>query len=71
MRTQRNLTPGFVNTNTGFFGLQIRRTLRHEKELRKWIHHATLCRDNPGTTSVVLRWNPFPTRNELDADLLP
>jgi hypothetical protein len=67
----RGITPGFVNTNTGFFGLQIRRTLRDEKELRKWIHHTTLCCDNPGTTSVVLRWNPFPTRNELDSDLLP
>jgi hypothetical protein len=53
----RGITPGFVNTNTGFFGLQIRRTLRHEKELRKWIHHTTLCCDNPGTTSVVLRCN--------------
>jgi hypothetical protein len=27
----RGITPGFVNTNTGFFGLQIRSALRHDK----------------------------------------
>ncbi len=33
----RGLTPGFVNTNTGFFGVCIRRVLRHDKSLRQWI----------------------------------
>src|ERR1035437_3601671 len=26
----------------GFFGLQRRSALRHDKELRQWIHHTTL-----------------------------
>jgi hypothetical protein len=26
----RGITPGFVNTNTGFFGLEIRKALRHD-----------------------------------------
>src|SRR5262249_20147977 len=29
----RGISPGFVNTNTGFFGLQIRRALRHDEGL--------------------------------------
>jgi hypothetical protein len=29
------ITPSFVNTNTGFFCLQIRSALRHNKELRR------------------------------------
>src|SRR5262249_44147142 len=37
----RGISPGFVNTNTGFFGLQIRRALRHDEGLRKWIKHTT------------------------------
>lgn len=28
----RGITPGFVNTNTGYFGLSIRRALRHRRE---------------------------------------
>jgi hypothetical protein len=34
----RGITPGFVDTNTGYFGLQIRQALRHDKNLRTWIH---------------------------------
>ena len=30
----RGITPGFVNTNTGFFGLEIRKALRHDVRLR-------------------------------------
>src|ERR1700674_2290667 len=48
----RGITPGFINTNTGFFGLEIRRALRHDKNLRRWIKHTTLCCENPGVTSV-------------------
>ena len=36
----RGITPGFVNTNTGFFGLQIRSALRHDKDLRRWVHRS-------------------------------
>lgn len=31
----RGRSPGFVNTNTGYFGLEIRRALRHDGGLRQ------------------------------------
>jgi hypothetical protein len=31
----RGITPGFVNTNTGYFGLCIRRALRNDQSLRQ------------------------------------
>ena len=62
----RGITPGFVNTNTGYFGLCIRRALRHDRPLREWIKYTTLdCRDM-GCTSISLRANPSPTREQLD-----
>ena len=67
----RGITPGFVNTNTGFFGLEIRKKLRHDKELRRWILHTTLDCSNPGCTSVSLKANRSPTRTLLDLELLP
>src|SRR5688572_16670582 len=58
----RGLSPGFYNTNTGYFGLTIRRALRHRIELRQWIKHTTLdCRDR-GATTIKLKRNPTPTR---------
>jgi hypothetical protein len=30
----RGITPGFVNTNTGFFGLQLRSALRHDSTIK-------------------------------------
>jgi hypothetical protein len=57
----RGLSPGFVNTNTGYFGVQIRRELRDDGGLRRWIKHSTLdCSDN-GSTVVKLKRNPSPT----------
>jgi hypothetical protein len=38
----RGLTPGFVNTNTGYFGLCIGRALRNDPSLCQWIKHTTL-----------------------------
>jgi hypothetical protein len=38
----RGISPGFVNTNTGYFGLRIRSELRHDETLRKWIKYTTL-----------------------------
>ena len=38
----RGITPGFVNTNTGYFGLCIRRALRNDQSLRQWIKNTTL-----------------------------
>jgi hypothetical protein len=67
----RGISPGFVNTNTGYFGLEIRRALRHDKELRQWIRYTTLDCSDMGVTRVKLKPNPAPTRNELDQDLLP
>lgn len=31
----RGITPGFVNSNTGFFGLEITRALRRDEKLRR------------------------------------
>ena len=67
----RGITPGFVNTNTGSFGLQIRHALRHDKSLRTWIHYTTLNCEDLGTTSVRLKRNPTPSRTDLDPDLIP
>jgi hypothetical protein len=67
----RGLTPGFVNTNTGYFGLAIRRALRHDANLRQWIKHTTLDCSQVGVTSIDLKRNPTPTRREIDAGVLP
>jgi hypothetical protein len=67
----RGISPGFVNTNTGYFGLEIRRALRHDKELWQWIRYTTLDCSHMGVTRVKLKPNPAPTRSELDHDLLP
>jgi hypothetical protein len=66
----RGITPGFVNTNTGFFGLEIRKALRHDVRLRRWIHYTTLDCSNPGHTRVSLKANHSPTRTRLDLELL-
>src|SRR6266403_4685440 len=60
----RGITPGFVNTNTGFFGLEIRRALRHDEKLRQWIRYTTLDCSHMGVTRVKLKPNPAPTRSE-------
>jgi hypothetical protein len=67
----RGISPGFVNTNTGYFGLEIRRALRHDYELRQWIQYTTLDCSDKGVTSIKLKPNPTPTRSKLDKDLLP
>jgi hypothetical protein len=67
----RGIRPGFVNTNTGHFGLEIRGYLRHCESVRQWIKHTTLyCKDR-GATSVKLKKNSAPTRESLDSGLLP
>jgi hypothetical protein len=67
----RGITPGFVNTNTGFFGLQIRSALRHDKELRRWICHTTLNCSHSGLTVVSMKPNRSPARDRIDPNLLP
>ena len=64
----RGLSPGFVNTNTGYFGLSVRRELRSNKDLRRWIKYTTL---DWGATTVKLKANPNPARTALDLAVLP
>jgi hypothetical protein len=68
---KRGISPGFVNTNTGFFGLNIRHALRHDMELRQWVKYTTLECGQRGSTSIKLKSNPAPTRTQIDKDLLP
>src|SRR5689334_9250833 len=66
----RGISPGFVNTNTGYFGLRIRDALRHDHQLRAWIKYTTLDCTEQGVTGVRLKRNPNPTRTALDKDVL-
>jgi hypothetical protein len=62
----RGITPGFVNTNTGFFGLCVRRALRADV-FRQWTFRTTLYRGHDGSTSIRLKPNPSPTRTQIDS----
>jgi hypothetical protein len=62
----RGISPGFVNTNTGYFGLRIRETLRRDESLRQWIFYITVDRSQMGSTSVRLKPNPSPSRKKMD-----
>src|ERR1700692_1584813 len=66
----RGISPGFVNTNTGYFGLCVRRELRSNKDLRRWIKYTTLDCGDWGATTVKLKANPNPTRTALDLAVL-
>lgn len=67
----RGNSPGFVNTNTGRFGLRIRSQLRHDHDLRQWIKHTTLDCTHDGSTTVKLKRNPAPMRAEFGDDAFP
>lgn len=67
----RGKTPGFVNTKTGYFGLRIRRQLRHNRALRQWIKYTTLDCGDWGATTVGLKTNASPTRTKIDPQVLP
>jgi hypothetical protein len=67
----RGLSPGFVNTNTGYFGVTIRRELRNREDLRRWIKRTTLDCSDYGLTAVKLKKNPAPTRTDFDKDAFP
>jgi len=58
----RGISPGFVNTNTGYFGLCIRGQLRHNESLRQWIKYTTLDCGHDGSTTVALKKNANPMR---------
>ncbi len=67
----RGRSVGFVNTNTGYFGLRIRSELRHNTGLRRWIKHTTIDCGHDGSTVVKLKTNPSPTRQHFDEDTFP
>jgi len=67
----RGKSPGFYNTKTSWFGLRIRRALRHDRSLRRWVKYTTLDCGKWGRTTVKLKANPNPTRRELDLSVLP
>src|SRR3974390_219033 len=68
----RGISPGFVNTNTGYLGLCIRRALRHDDGFREWIFRSPLDCSQMGRASVRLKPNPSPTRKAVDCwALLP
>jgi len=67
----RDKSRGFYRTNTGYFGLSIRRALRRHRELRQWIKYSTLDCSDWGRTTVKLKRNPRPTRSALDLSVLP
>jgi len=70
-RGKRNMSRGFYRTNTGYFGLSIRRALRRNRALRQWIKYSTLDCSDWGRTTVKLKRNARPTRSVLDLTALP
>jgi len=67
----RGLSVGFVNTNTGFLGLCVRRALRRKNvTLRQWIKPTTLDCSDIGVTSIRLKPNSAPTRKGPGLDCL-
>lgn len=67
----RDNSRGFYRTNTGYFGVSIRRALRRHRELRQWIKYSTLDCSDWGRTTVKLKRNAKPTRTALDLTVLP
>jgi hypothetical protein len=67
----RGISPGFVYTNTGYFGLCVRRELRRNAGLRRWIKYTTLDCGDWGATTVKLKSNPNPARTCFDFGVLP
>ncbi len=61
----RGISPGFVNTNTGYFGLCIRRNLRHEEGFSRWIFRSTLDCSHMGCMPVRLKPPPNGKRFSL------
>lgn len=62
----RGKSVGFLNTKTGHFGLCIRATIRGNPRLKPWVKISTLDCRRWGSTTVKLKSNPSPTRNEID-----
>jgi hypothetical protein len=55
----------FVNTNTGYLGLTVRRILRNDLSLRRWMF-VKFGTSDPGFTTIRLRPNHAPSRTAWD-----
>ena len=62
----RGRPPSFVNTNTGFLGLTVRKIIREGGSLKPRIFRSSLSCGDAGKTTIRLKPNPNPTRTELD-----
>lgn len=62
----RGISPGFVNTNTGYFGLRVRGFIRGNSELKPWVKISTMDCSEMGATTVKLQPNPAPVRDSID-----
>ena len=63
---KRGISVGFVNTNTGYFGIRIRREIRGNSNLKPWAKLSTLDCGHDGSTTIKLKANPNPTRTEIE-----
>jgi hypothetical protein len=61
----RGVTLGFVNTNTGFFGLSVRRAIRNNRHLAAWVKISTLDCSQSGSTTIKLKPNPQPSGTRI------
>ncbi len=61
----RGITPGFVNTNTGYFGLRVRRAVRGNKALKPYAKISKIGCRHWGSTTVELKKNPNPSRARI------
>ena len=62
----RGISVGFVNTNTGYFGLRVRSEIRNNGALKSWIKKSTMDCGHDGSTTVRMKKNIHPTRTEID-----
>ncbi len=64
-------SPGFVNTNTGYLGLTVRRAFRGNEKLKQWAKVSTLDCSQRGSTTIQLKQNLAPIRTAFDDGILP
>jgi hypothetical protein len=62
----RGLSVGFVNTNTGYFGLRVRKAIRGNSRLKPWAKISSLDCRLDGATTLQLKHNSYPTRTKID-----
>jgi hypothetical protein len=62
----RGISVGFINTDTGYFGLRIRGAIRGNKVLKQWAKISTFDCSHNGSTTLTLRRNLNPTQRKID-----